>query len=152
ALQHRARLFPGVPIVFDAVDRHAASDIALPADVTGLWLSISWSGTLQAARRLQPATTRAVVVTGVSGSDRCWAAAARAQPASFAPPTALDCLSDLSIEEAARRAARLPAGTVVLIGAFARDAAGRDFFGGHAARQIAAASSVPVYTVVDTQV
>ena len=151
ALTHRDRLFRGIPLVFGGVDRHAASDVALPADVTGHWLAISWEGTLRAALGLQPATTRAVVVTGASAIDRVWTAAARAQLASFPRPLAIDYLSGLSLDDLLRRVAALPKGTVVLVGAFTRDAAGHDFFGGEAARRIAGAASVPVYTVVDAQ-
>jgi hypothetical protein len=64
AMRHRARLFPGVPIAFAAVDKTAAADVRLTDDVSGIWLSMDWAGTLDAALRLQPDTERAVVVTG----------------------------------------------------------------------------------------
>ena len=70
AMEHRAALFPGVPVVFFGVDKDAAADIALPGDVTGLWVPFNWAGTLEAALRLQPDTRRVMVVTGAGPVDR----------------------------------------------------------------------------------
>jgi hypothetical protein len=126
-LQHRDRLFRGVPIVFTSVERHAAADIVLPDDVTGVWLTPGWKTTLEAALRLQPETTRAVVITGASGIDRVWAAAARAQLQSLGGPFEVEYLIGAPLESLLKRVATLPAHTVILAGAFSRDATGRDF-------------------------
>ena len=79
AVQNRADLFPGAPIVFSSVDRSALGDLKLDDDVTGIWLNVDWAGTLEAALRLQPGTRRVVVITGTSAIDRVWQAAARRQ-------------------------------------------------------------------------
>ena len=75
-LQHRARIFPGAAVVFAAVDREAAG-IEPVGDVSGVWLSMDWAGTLEAARRLQPDAERVVIVTGSLRVDRVWKATAR---------------------------------------------------------------------------
>ena len=151
ALRHRARLFAGVPIVFAAVDRRAAADIRLDADVSGVWVSPDWKGTLEAARRLQPEIERAVVVTGASPIDRVWAAEARAQLGRLDRPIELTFVENLSIDAVLDRVAQLPARSVVLLGAFQADGAGRRFFGPEAAARISAASMAPVYAMGDTQ-
>ena len=58
AVQNRPVLFPGVPIVFVAVDPAAAADVAGESNLTGTWLKIGWSSTLDIAMRLQPASSR----------------------------------------------------------------------------------------------
>src|SRR5262249_27363012 len=78
-LKHRARLFPGVPIVFSAVSKASAGNPKLDDDVTGVWLMMDWPATLDAALRLQPHTDHVVVVTGGSGVDHVWSDTARAQ-------------------------------------------------------------------------
>ena len=83
ALDYRAELGPGVPIVFTAVD--SAGDFELPRDVTGVLMTPDWMDTLGAALRLQPETRRVVVVSGSSALDKRWVAAARAAFAD-APP------------------------------------------------------------------
>src|SRR5215470_4810620 len=41
-MRHRARLFPGVPVVFISAVRRVAADVPLDADVSGVWVSIDW--------------------------------------------------------------------------------------------------------------
>ena len=150
ALRHRARLFPGVPIAFNSVIRHAAADIPLDAGVSGVWLSIDWAGTLAAARRLQPDLERAVVVTGASPVDRVGAAEARAQLSRLEPPIAISYLEGLALGTVLERVAALPARSVVLLGALLTDATGRRFSGPETTALIAAASAVPVYGTSST--
>jgi signal transduction histidine kinase len=151
-LQHRAELFPGVPIIFGAVERHAAADIVLPDDVTGIWLSIDWAGTLAVARTLQPETTHAVIVTGASGIDRIWAASARAELASTRPPIQISHLTGLSLDTVAQRISALPPRTVVVLGAFTEDATGRGFSGPDVAQRLAPVASVPVYAMSERHI
>jgi C4-dicarboxylate-specific signal transduction histidine kinase len=149
ALRHRARLFPGVPIVFTSVDRQAASDIVLEPDVSGVWLSMDWAGTLEAARRLQPDIERVFVVTGASAVDRVWAAAARAQLDHLDPPVPVTYLENLLIEAVVERLAAVPRRSVVLLGAFQADAAGRRFFAPETTARFSVASRVPMYALTD---
>ena len=90
-----------------------------------------------------------MIVTGVSGIDRVWAASARAELASVRPPIQVSYLSGLSLDAVARQVSVLPARTVVLLGAFTQDATGLNFFGAEVGRRLAAASSVPLYAMTD---
>ena len=146
-LRHRPRLFSGIPIVFSSVDQTAASDIRLPADVTGIWLSLDWAGTYETALELQPETTRVVVIGGSSPIDGVWMTAARAQLERARGPVDIDYLSGMTLQAVLDHVAVLPARTVALLGAFTRDASGREFYGGEASARIAAAAPVPVYTL-----
>jgi signal transduction histidine kinase len=148
ALQHRSRLFPGVPIVFGSVEQTAVRDIPLPADVTGIWLSIDWTGTYETALELQPDTTRVVVIGGSSPIDRVWMTAARDQLEPARGPIEIEYLHGVTLQAVLDHIAVLPTGTVVLLGAFTRDATGQEFYGGEASARIAAAAPVPVYSVV----
>jgi signal transduction histidine kinase len=150
ALRHRARLFPGVPIVFNSVDQQAAADVVPDQDVSGVWLSIDWAGTLEAARRLQPDIERVFVVTGASAVDKVWAAAARAQLGRLDQPMPVSYLENLSIDAVVERLATAPSRSVVLLGPFQADAAGRRFFGPDTAARFSAASRVPVYALTET--
>ena len=148
ALHNREDLFSNAPIVFASVDRRAAADLRLNADVTGTWLHQAWGETLDLARHLQPGIRRAVVVTGVSPADRVWTEAARTQLAASGPIEVL-YVAGRSLEDILAEVKSLPEHTVILVGAFTRDATGRDFVPREAARQVAAASSVPVYGLFD---
>ena len=146
AVQNRPVLFPGVPIVFVAVDPAAAADVAGESNLTGTWLKIGWSSTLDIAMRLQPAARRAVVVTGSGAPDRVWMAAAKAQLTPYQNRIGLTYLSDLRFADVLTRVAALGRDTVLLVGAFTRDADNHDFVGAAAAAEIARAASVPTYS------
>jgi signal transduction histidine kinase/ABC-type uncharacterized transport system substrate-binding protein len=149
ALRNRAALFSSAPVVFASVDRGAAADLSLDADVTGTWLHQGWTETLDLARHLQPETRRAVVVTGSSPTDRVWETAAHKQLAAYASPITVSYLHDLQFDDLLREVAALSAQTVVVVGVFLRDATGRDFTTPEAIRRIAAASHVPVYGLTE---
>jgi PAS domain S-box-containing protein len=152
AVQNRADLFPDAPLVFAAVDRVALGDLKLDDDVTGLWLNVDWAGTLDAALGLQPDTRRVVLITGTSGTDRIWQAAARHQLDSdrYRGRVVVEYLSDLSVDQVLERVAALSKGTIVLFGAFSRDATGQNLLGPEVVRRVAASSRVPVYGPVET--
>ena len=149
-MHYRARLFPGVPIVFMAVVKRAVADVALDRDVTGVWLPIDFTGTLAAARRLQPDLQQAIVVNGASPLERLtWANEARVQLRDA--PVPITYLDNMSFEGVLERVSALPPRTVVLLGAFLTDANGRRFGPPESTARITAASSVPVYTTTETQ-
>jgi len=145
AIHNRADLFSNAPVVFASVDRAAIADLQLAADVTGTWIHQGWAETLDIAARLQLDTRRAVIVTGSSAIDQQWLDAAHRQFAAYTGPIAISYLADLRFEDILREVAALPTQTVVIVGAFQRDAAGRDFITAEAIKRIAASSSVAVY-------
>jgi signal transduction histidine kinase len=151
-LRHRGRLFPGVPVVFGAVDRRAAADIALPHDVSGVWLLTSWVGMLDSALRLQPDLEHVVVVTGASAVDQSWQATARAQLEPRRGRPTITYVGGLPIEAIMERVAALPARTAVLLGAYLRDGAGRDFLAPEVATRLARVAMVPLYTVNEVNI
>lgn len=145
ALQNRADLFSKAPVVFLAVDRSAAADLQLAADVTGTWLRIGWAETLDLARRLQPETRRAIIVNGSSPVDRVWLAQAQRQLGSHHGAIEVTYLTDRPLEDVLKEVAALPARTVVLFGSILRDSAGQDLSPRETVGRVAAAASVPVY-------
>jgi len=151
-LRHRDRLFPGVPVVFGAVDRRAAADIVLTPDVSGVWLQTDWVGTLDAALRLQPDLEHVVVVTGASAIDQTWQATARAQLEPRRGRLTITYVGGLPIEALMERVAALPARTAVLLGAFLRDGAGRDFLAPEVATRLVRVATVPVYAINDVNI
>lgn len=149
AVHNRADLFSNAPIVFVSVDRAAAADVALGPDVTGTWLYQGWAETLDLARRLQHETRQAVVVTGSSRVERVWARAASAQLGGSTGQVAIRYLTDLTVEDLGKEVVALTKGTVVLLGGFVRDAAGRDFTTREVSKQLATIASVP-YVLSET--
>ena len=56
ALKHRDHTFPGVPIVFCAVDEQEVKARTLPPDVIGVPIKMDLAATLDVALQLQPST------------------------------------------------------------------------------------------------
>ena len=152
ALRNRKDLFSNAPVVFVSVDTKAAADLRLDAEVTGTWLHIGWTETLDLARRLQPDIRRAVVIGGVTPADRVWLDQARQQLAMRSGSVEVEYLAGPVLEDVLKAVAALPTRTVVLVGPFLRDVTGRDFVMPEAIGRIAASSSVPTYGVMDSAV
>ena len=152
ALHNRKALFSGAPVVFTGVDRASVADLSLEGDVTGTWLRQGWTETLDLARRLQPDIERALVVVGSTPADHSWLAAARQQLTTAPAPVAISYLADRSLGQVLEQVAQLPDRTVVLIGAFQRDATGQDFRTRDVVERIAEVSRAPVYVLQDHSV
>jgi signal transduction histidine kinase len=149
ALDYRADLAPGVPIVFMAVD---PVDLpGLPPGVTGVLMNLDWMDTLRAALRLQPETRRVVVVGGTSGLDKRILASARAAFAAAPARIEFAYVTDLPLEAVAAKLADLTSGTIVVQSSFSRDAADRNLTTPEALARLVKASSVPIYGLSDTQ-
>jgi signal transduction histidine kinase len=152
ALHNRTDLFSSAPVVFVSVDPQAAADLRLDADVTGTWLHMGWTETLELARRLQPDIRRAVLIGGSSPSDRVWLDQARQQLSTQAGSVDIGYLADRSLEDILKAVTALSTRTVVLVGPFLRDVTGRDLVSPEVIGRIAASSSVPTYAVTDNAV
>src|SRR5213596_125515 len=148
ALSHRAALFGGAPVVF--VSRRAGATPALPADVTGTWLSIDWRANLDLILRLQPDTKRVAVVYGTSAFDRNETGKIRDAFAAYRGRLELIELTDLPFADLLKKVATLPDRTVILFYVLLRDGAGANHVPTHALAAIARATRVAVYGVSDT--
>jgi len=150
ALDYRAELAPGVPIVFMGVD--SVDDFELPADVTGVLFTFSWMDTLDAALRLQPDTRRVVVVAGTAPLDRRWVAGARAAFAAAPAHLEFTYLTDLPLDAVTTKLAALPNGTVVLLIGFLQDRTGRNFTAQEAVERLVERSRAPIYGFSSTRI
>jgi hypothetical protein len=76
-LAHRERIFPGVPIVFCAVDEREVRARKLPPDVIGVPVKMDLLATLDLALQLHPNTERVFVIAGMAKFDADWETEAR---------------------------------------------------------------------------
>lgn len=149
ARRHGTALFGSVPIVFAGVARNSVSSADL-VNATGVWLTLGWNATVDAALRLQPQTRHVVLVSGTSDTDRAWAAAARAQLDPYEDFLVVTELTDLPLDEIVHLVSGLRDGAIVLLTPFLRDGAGQSFVGTEGRLPITTAARVPVYTLTPT--
>jgi hypothetical protein len=128
-VRYRAEIFPRVPIVFADIRKATLATMDLPRDVVGVGVDVGAEPIIELALRLRPATRELVIVTGTSELDRTWEARFRAAAAKLAPSLPARVLSSLPIEGIERELAMLKPSSVVLMGAFRRDGAGRPLAG-----------------------
>jgi PAS domain S-box-containing protein len=143
-------LFPNTPVVFAKGDDVADSKVS-PNNFTGITFESDRRGTLDVIRKLQPTVKRIFVVSGASEAvDKWHEDRARKQFKAYGNRFEFIYLSGLRMEELKRRVSRLTTDSVVYFVMMAEDGAGKRFVITDALDQIAAASSVPVYTWHDS--
>jgi signal transduction histidine kinase len=150
-VRHRAKLFPGVPIVHAVVSSAVLdSHRPLPADIVGVPNHYDYSGTISQALLWHPTARRLVIVTGTSARDLISEARLRREVPAIAGIITTEYWAGLTAEALQDRLASLGADSVVFTPGFFQDGGGKAFVPRDAAALIAQASSAPVYGPYDT--
>ncbi len=152
ALEYRHEIFPGVPVVFMAVDQQEVQRRTLPADVIGVPVKMDLATTLDVALRLHPKTRRVFVIVGSSRFDAYWEGVARRTFRPYEGRVELVYLSGLSMDDLLKRVANLPPGSVIQYLHVFQDGAGKTFIPGEALRLLAAAANAPIYGHADAYI
>src|SRR5215831_8730819 len=127
ALEYRQTIFPGVPIVYAALDAEEIRKRTLPADVIGSPIEMDLVGTLELALRLQPGTRRVFVIAGNSSFDEHWESVARQRFQAYEKRVKLVYLSGLTMDDLLKRVANLPNQSIVQYLHIFEDATGKTF-------------------------
>lgn len=151
-LQHRAELFPGVPIVFVAVDDKELRTRRLPPDVIGVPIRMELAGTIDVALRLHPDTRRVFVIAGAAPFDTEWEAEARRTFQPYEQKVEFVYLAGLTMSDLLERVASLPEQSIIYYLHIHRDGAGKPFFPAEALERVASRANAPIYGHVDTYV
>jgi C4-dicarboxylate-specific signal transduction histidine kinase len=152
-LKNRATLFPRTPVVHVGVQKSfLRSAVPTPADVVGVPVEYSSSGTIEQALRWHPAIQRLVVVTGSSPWDRQWEARLRDEISLFEKRVTAEFLAGLPTEAVLNRLRELDGRTIVFTPGYFQDGAGRIFTPRESVEVMAAAASAPVYGPSETYI
>lgn len=152
ALDNREDLFPGVPIVFVAVDEREARTRRIPPDVIGVPIHMDLEGTLTVALRLHPETRRVFVIAGSAPFDIEWSEVARRTFRTHESRVEFTYLIGLPMDELLRRVADLPAQSIIYYLNIHRDGAAEPLIPAEALQRLAAKANVPIYGHADTYV
>ena len=151
-MKYRETAFPGVPIVFCAVDDDELKVRRLPPDVVGVPIQMELVGTLDLALKLHPNTRRVFVVAGASKFDADWAAEARREFSRFEDKVEFTYLTGLSMPDLLERVSHLPDDSIVYYLHIFQDGAGTIVVPAEGLEQLAARANAPIYGHVDTYV
>lgn len=151
-LQHRATVFPGVPIVFCAVDQQEVTARRLPPDVIGVPVKFDLAATLDLALQLHPDTQHVAVVSGSAKMDAAWDAEARRTFQAYRDRLEFIYVTRLPLHDLLNKVAQLPGRSVIYYLHVFQDATGRVLVPAHVLEQLAEKANVPVYGHVDSYV
>lgn len=151
-LEYREKVFPGVPVVFVAVDQREVKARRLPPDVIGVPIRFDLKGTLDLALRLHPDTRRVCVIAGSAPFDTEWAADARRTFQPYADRLEFVYWTGLPMDDLVGRVATLPDQTIIYYLHIQRDGSGMPYIPAAALDHLAAKANAPIYGHVDTYV
>ncbi len=149
AERHREVLWPGAYVVFHSVEDDALRGRKLSPSTTGVPSRFDIAGTAELALRLRPSSARVIVIGGTSDFDRYVLAIAREQLQPLGKRVPVEFWVDLTFEQVTERVAHL-SNAVILQLSMNRDTNARMFVPREAAAQIAAVSSVPLFSIFET--
>jgi signal transduction histidine kinase len=152
AVKFREELFPGVPIVFVAVDEREVRARRLPPDVIGVPIRMDLARTFDLALRLHPDTRRVYVIAGSSPFDTEWEAVARRTFRAHEERLEFVYLTGLPMDELLGRVADLPQRSLVYFLHLHQDSTGKPFYSAEVLERLAARANAPIYGHVDTYV
>ena len=120
AVQYRDKIFPGVPIVFNAVaERDLDGQKMWPQGVTGVAPPLGFQETIDFALRLQPDTKAVAVVSGITTWDQRFLAIARSELLRHQDKvTEIELVGAVNDHQILERIVALPPHTVVLFQAY----------------------------------
>lgn len=152
AIQHRARLFPGLPIVFCGYNNFRPDVIKGIPNITGVNEEIDIEGTVAMALKVHPRTNTLafVVSTGDVSSRRIYEIAEQAVFPELRKRFQVVVLKDASVEQIRQNLTSLPRDTLLFLSGQASDQGlGRALSPAENGSLITAVSPFPTYTFWD---
>lgn len=150
-LRYRQDLFPAATLVLAAADRRVADTLSFRRGDQVAVVNVDFPRIADNILRLRPETTTLAVVMGSSAFEHFWLKEIQKDLAPLADRVKLIWLTDLTLEQLRERVAALPSGSAVLYGLFAVGVDGVPHESGRALAALRAASSAPVFGVVDDE-
>lgn len=150
ALKFRKKSGLSIPVVYCGVFASSAKEItAGEQDVTGVYEEVDPKGTMEFARKLNPAYQTAYVVHDSSESSIALKEEVKRAAAQLHPPMQIETLADLSFPEIKARIGTLPEDSFVLLASYSRDKNGLVKLSEDFAREFSASANVPVFAMYD---
>ncbi|HEY3101254.1 MAG TPA: ATP-binding protein, partial [Methylomirabilota bacterium] len=126
-------------------ERSALQASNLGPGVVAVFATPEWAPTLELALGLHPDTRQVLVVHGSAPLDRSWEALARRDLAAYEQRVEVRHLARLPLDRLLEEVARLPEGTVILIGSVLSDGEGRSVGAISAVERMSQVSPRPIY-------
>jgi PAS domain S-box-containing protein len=150
-VEKRREYFAGVPVIF-CLPNGIENDLKPDPEITGVTMGTEAAATIDAALQLLVNTKHVLVVGGAGIYDRQTTKEVKEQLQKYSGRVEISYTNDLPMPELLKRLKTLPPDYIVLFTSMARDSAGTFYSSRESAPLINSASSVPVFTLVDTYI
>src|SRR5215471_17570452 len=150
-LRSRAELWPGVPVIFAAVDEQTGKRLSLLPGITGTFYQRSFGSAVATARVLVPNLKRIALVGDPFERQAVRSHYKREVPLYAAEFELID-LMGLSVAEVRRRVATLPDDTAIIYTAINRDGAGVVYRTDEALAAVSEVANRPIVVDVETNI
>jgi signal transduction histidine kinase len=144
-LRYRDRIFPGVPVIYGAIDGREVEARRLGPGVTGIPMRVDLDSTLDVALRLHPGTRHVAVVAGKAVTDSYWVAEARKAFRGYEGDLEFIYLAGLPMDDLLKVLARLPSRSVIYYLNIMKDGKGETFVPAEVVDRLSEAANAPVY-------
>src|SRR5271165_6965152 len=144
----RDRFWPSVPIVFGMIKNEYRPEFGPRPGVTGILLDLSEQEAIRTALQLLPETRHIALVGGPAPIDRTLHQATTATIHRTAPAIDIIPVIGLSVAGTADRLSNLPQGTIIYLGSFSFDAAGRNITTAELTRTLVQRANAPLFNSV----
>jgi len=145
-LNHRAKLFPEVPVVFSGVNVFDPELLADQKNITGILEGMEIEGNLDLIQHIQPNIKRIIMLGDTTGLGlRMVNEAKRIQSEWRTPTVSLEIWDRFTLNELYEQAASLPPNTAILMLAIHKDSLGAYFSFERELKMLSQRSSAPIY-------
>ncbi len=154
ARKYRDELFPGVPIVFASINDFNVQMLDGRKDITGTSENTDYSGTIELALKLRPATKNIVVVVDATTTGKAHRSAVEKIRPNFPANITFTYLSlaDMTIDELSQKLDNLSSDSIVLLLQHFVDKNGLSHTVQESTPVLTANMSVPVFVVTDIRI
>jgi ABC-type uncharacterized transport system substrate-binding protein len=149
--RHRERLFPGVPILFSALDRRHLRNVSLGANATAVSVNLDLPGIVENILHVLPHTKTIAVVIGNSPIEKFWLTELRQELQPFTNRVQFIWLNELSFESMRKQLAALPPNSAIFYALFLVDAAGIPYEQESALETLHSEAVAPIFGIFDSQ-
>ncbi|MDX2471531.1 MAG: ABC transporter substrate binding protein, partial [SAR324 cluster bacterium] len=145
----RDRIFGPVPMVFSGVNDFSPDQLKSVSNITGVAEIFSAYETVTTALTLHPETKEVFIINDYLTTGRAWERDTAKQLEPLKDKVLLRYAENLTIQELKSQVASLSPNTIVLLGVYFSDRNGESFTYESIGREIANASSRPLYTLLN---
>jgi His Kinase A (phospho-acceptor) domain len=147
--RYRERIFPGIPMLFTAVEARRVEYDKLTQDDTVVAAAHDFPASFKNILGVLPRTRTIAIVNGASPNETFWLGEIRRETAFLADRVKLKFYNELSFEDILKDAANLPPDSAIFWHLMNVDAAGVAHEANAALSKLAATANAPIFSYLD---